>query len=800
MSVGLPANEVGDVLTMLGLEVDAIDMAPMSFDGVVVAKVLSVEKHPDAEKLCVASVTDGKETFQVVCGASNCRSDLVTAFAKVGATLSDGKNGTFQIKKAKLRGVESNGMLCAGEELGIAEKCDGILELPADTPLGIDIRQLYGDAIFEISLTPNLGHCASMQGVLRELAASLDTSFSLPTVFIDDQNGEDINVLTSVQVLDPDKCPRYACRVVKNVKVGPSPQWLQDRLTQCGLRPINNVVDVTNYVLWELGHPLHAFDYDKLAQGKIIIRSATPNETFVTLDNQSHTLKTEALLICDAEKPVALAGIMGGLCSEVDDNTHNVLLEAAYFEPANIRRTAKALGFTTEASKRFEKGADPNGVIAALDRATFLLHELAGGTIAKGTIDVRTSDFAEKKISCRLSSANAIIGENLTVSDIEGIFRRLGFANNWDGQDTFFVRVPTYRADIHGEIDLIEEIARIYGYQNIERKPGRYHSSELGHAPIFMFERQSRQCLITQGLQEFITCDLIGPSALNVLQAVVLDDPLQVRVLNPTSIEQSVLRQSLLPGMLQAVKYNHDRKTQSLGAFEIGRIHLREGEKFIEQSVAGIILTGKSRPLHWEQTSGPFDFYDLKGIVEDFLDGLSIPYASYVASKLNTFHPGRQANILVNGIDVGAMGEVHPDVLRRLDVPQRILFAELNLHDLYRLCEERSRFQELPQYPGSERDWTITLSETTPATVVIDLIRQHSPALLEQVSLTALYRSEKLGAGVKNVTFRFFYRDRDKTVQQEEVEVKHGRLVSKVMEGLGAAVRQAPSSDASHHS
>ncbi len=370
---------------------------------------------------------------------------------------------------------------------------------------------------------------------------------------------------------------------------------------------------------------------------------------------------------------------MGGLCSEVDDNTRNVLLEAAYFDPATIRRTAKALGFTTEASKRFEKGVDPNGVIAALDRATFLLHEIAGGDIAKGFIDVHTTDFPEKKISCRLSRVNALIGENLSVSDVEGVFRRLGFPNNWDGQDAFFVRIPTYRVDIHGEVDLIEEVARVYGYQNIVRKPGRYHSSELRHAPIFMFERQARQRLITQGLQEFITCDLIGPSALNVLQSVVQDDPSQVRVLNPTSVEQSILRQSLLPGMLQAVKHNHDRKTQSLGAFEVGRIHLREGDKYIEQSVVGIILTGKSRPVHWEQTSGPFDFYDLKGIVEDFLDGLGIPRASYAVSKLNTFHPGRQANIFVNGIDVGGMGEVHPDVLRRLDIPQRILFAELNL-------------------------------------------------------------------------------------------------------------------------
>ncbi|MDP1835105.1 MAG: phenylalanine--tRNA ligase subunit beta [Chlamydiales bacterium] len=790
----LPAGKVADALTMLGLEVEGIDTSPMSFTGVVVGQVVKTERHPDADKLTVAMVSDGQETVQVVCAAPNCREGLITAFAKIGGTLTDPEGKTFKIKKAKLRGVESNGMLCAEDELGLSQSHDGIIEFPVDTVLGTDLQQLYGDAVFDISLTPNLGHCASLQGVLRELAAFLDTSYSLPQVYIDDGDSEQIKTEASVSIEDTTKCPRYACRVIKNVKIAPSPKWLQDRLLQCGLRPINNIVDATNYVLWELGHPLHAFDYDKLAGHKIVVRTAKEDEQFVTLDGQTRKLNTESLLICDDEKPVALAGIMGGQNSEVGDETQNVLLESAYFEPSNIRRTSRFLGLTTEASRRFERAADPNGVITALDRAAVLIQELAGGEIVKGLVDIKNSEFSDRKIVCRLSRIQGIIGQHLAAGEVEGVFRRLGFPCTWDGQELFSIRVPTYRADIHAEIDLIEEVARIYGYDNIERQPAYYHTSTLPHAPIFLFERQSRQRLLSQGLQEFMTCDLIGPSMLDVLPNIG-DNPTQVRVLNPTSAEQSILRQSLLPGMLQAIRYNVDRKNLNVGAFEIGRTHFLEGKNFKEQSVVGIILTGKSRPHSWEQHPGPFDFYDLKGIVEDFLSDMSMPSPSFEVSKLSTFHPGRQASVLINGIDVGAIGEVHPDILGRLDVTQRILFAELNLHDLYRLKGDSPKMVELPQFPGSERDWTISLSEKVTCGTVFSLIRQFAPALLEQVSLLDLYRSEKLGSGVKNVTFRFFYRDRTRTVQQEDVDSKHTRLIEKVTTGLGTAVQQQNSAE-----
>ncbi len=793
LATDLSPVAVSDVLTMLGLEVEGIETPQHTFSGVVVGKVLNTEKHPDADKLCVATVTDGTETLQVVCGAANCRPGLVTALAPIGASLTGPDGKAFKIKKGKLRGVESFGMLCAADELGLPGSQEGIMELPETLPLGGDLAQLCCDAVFDIALTPNLGHCASLQGVLRELSAALDTSYALPEVYIDDQSGQDITAEVGVVVQDATSCPRYACRLVKNVKVGPSPQWMQDRLIQCGMRPVNNIVDCTNYVLLELGHPLHAFDYQKVVDHQIIVRTAAEGETFVTLDGVSRQLPAGAVLICDADKPIALAGIMGGQCSEVDDHTQHVLIESAYFQPTSIRRTSKKLGLTTEASKRFERAVDPNGVLIALDRVAFLIQEICGGEIAKGVIDVRQGDFSEKKITCRLSRIHAIVGQHLTVSDVEGVFRRLNFAFNWDSHDQIVVRVPTYRADVHAEIDLVEEVVRIFGYDHIDKQPAYYRSSDLPHAPIFLFERQARQKLLGLGLQEFVTCDLIGPTALSVLQPDVTDDPSEVRVLNPTSAEQSILRQSLLPGLLQAVKYNIDRKNQNIAVFEIGRSHLREGDQFKEQSVLGIVLTGKARPHHWEQHPGPFDFYELKGIIEDLLEGLGIPSASFEAGKLLTLHPGRQSNILIGDVNVGAIGEVHPDVLRRLDVPQRILFGEINLHDLYRLRSAPPQMQELPQFPGSERDWTVTVRESMPVSTLVDLINQYAPTLLEEVSVLDVYRSEKIGTGVKNVTFRFFYRDRTKTVQQEEVDAKHQRLIKDVIQQMEGQLKASGS-------
>lgn len=775
-------DEIAKILTMAGLEVDAIEVIKPAFQGVVVAEITQVEKHPNADKLTLTQVTDGKASYQVVCGASNCRVGMRVAFAPIGASLNFKDGTTLQIKQAKLRGVDSFGMLCANDELQIGESVNGIADLPPDLPLGADLASFYSDTIFEISLTPNLNHCASVIGVVRELSAATHLPMKTPQAHVQESTSEPIQTFTKVTVADSEACPRYACRFIKNVVIKPSPAWLQQRLQLCGIRPVNNVVDATNYVLLEMGHPLHAFDFDRLEGKQIVVKFAAAGESFTTLDGKERVLSKDDLMICDQKRPIAVAGVMGGANTEVSDATVNVLLESAYFHPRLIRKTSKRLGLQTDASKRFERGADPNNVIPALDRAAMLIQELSGGAVASGVIDVKRGNFPNKIITCRMSRINHVLGTHLSVSEVEDVFKRLQFQFAWDTQDVFTLSIPTYRVDIGAEIDIIEEVARIYGYENITKKPGYSHISQLTHAPVFLFERDVRSRLLVQGLQEFLTCDLIGPSQMDVVKEEAMPPKNIVKVLNPTSIEQSTLRSSLLPGLLQVVKYNIDHQQPNVHGFEVGRIHFKDGDQYKEQSMAGIVLTGKRTPHHWDEKPHDVDFYDLKGIVENLLTGLGIENVNFKNLGLKAFHSGRQASLFIDSLELGSMGEIHPAILRRLDVTQRILFAEINLHDLFQSRQaEALKMRPLPVYPGSDRDWTVTLREEVPVEKVFAAIRALASPYLEEVSLLDVYRSDKLGKDLKNVTFRFVYREKDKTIDQATVDAEHQRLIHLVL-------------------
>jgi len=783
IDITLPPNEIAQILTMAGLEVDGIETIAPSFQGVVVGQVSHSEKHPNADKLSLAKVTDGKEVYQVVCGAPNCRAGMHVAFAPVGAVIQEENGSTFKIKPTKIRGVESFGMMCSGKELRLSDEADGILDLPKDLPLGADLATFYSDTIFEISLTPNLNHCASVIGVVRELSAATKLPVKYPTIYVQEESSEGIHKFVKVTVKDAEGCPRYACRLIRNVKVQPSPFWLQQRLKACGVRPVNNIVDATNYALLEMGHPLHPFDYDRLEGKEIIVKMASEGEPFETLDHKARSLTKDDLMICDKVKPIALAGVMGGTTTEVSDATVNVLIESAYFQPRTIRKTSKRFGLQTDASKRFERGADPNGVIPTLNRAVMLMKELAGGEIVSDIIDVKGTEFPEKIISCRMGRINHLLGTHLSVSEVEEMFKRLHFISTYDGQDVFQVQVPTYRVDISAEVDLIEEAARIYGYENINRTAARCASSQMPHAPIFLFEREVRARLVAQGLQEFLTCDLIGPALVDIVKEEAMPAKDIVRVINPTSIEQSTLRTSLLPGLLQVVKYNIDHQNHDIRGFEIGRIHFKDKDQYKEQSMAGIILSGKRRPQYWGDKPQDMDFFDLKGVIENLLTEIGVASPTFKNIGLKAFHTGRQASIYVNSLELGSFGEVHPAILRRLDVTQRILFAELNLHDLFHVRSVGpQKMRPLAIYPGSDRDLTLTLREEVPIEEVFAAIRSIPSAYLEDAALIDIYRSEKLGKDLKNVTFRFVYREKDKTIDQATVDAEHQRLVSTIMD------------------
>lgn len=787
LPVSLNPPEIAKTLTMAGLEVDGWETLGANLRDIVVGRILESGKHPNADKLSLATVTDGKETYQIVCAAANCRAGLKTALARVGVTCKSGDE-EFTIKKAKIRGIESFGMLCAASELGLAGESDGIMEFPDDVLEGTSLADLYADTFFEISLTPNLSHCNSVFGVARELAALTEQPLHLPKTIVRETEDPIENSL-HVSVIDKDGCPRYACRVIKNVKVGPSPEWLKQRLEKCGLRSVNNIVDVTNYVSLELGHPLHAFDYDKLEGGEIIVRKAKEGEHIKTLDGKERLLKETMLAICDRSKPSAIAGVMGGADSEIHDGTRHIVLESAYFEPKSIRRTSKQLGLQSDASKRFERGTDPNHVLAVLDRAAMLIQQLSGGEILAGTIDILAKEFPVVVVSCRLSRISQLLGINFSRGEVENAFKRLQFLYHWDGQDVFVVHVPTYRNDITAEIDLIEEVARIYGYDNIPRKGGRYLASALPSVPIYLFEKKVRARLIGEGLQEFLTCDLIGPTLLQIIQDQTLPVESMVKVLNPTSIEQSILRTSLLPGLLQVVKHNIDHQSHRIAGFEIGRIHFRKEENYQEQTVAGIILSGSSSIYHWERKGQDYDFFDLKGIIENLLEFLGIRHAAFKNIGLKTFHSGRQASIFVDSLELGSIGEIHPAIQRRLDVPQRMLFGEFNLSDLQRLAKPLEKVKPLALYPGSERDWTITLNESVHFADLIELIKMQRCGILEEVALKDIYRSEKLPKGHQNITLHFLYRDPCKTIEQEFVDSEHLKLTITVLQQLGDAVK-----------
>lgn len=775
-------NEIAKMLTMIGLEVDHYETIGDELKNIVVGKILEANKHPNADKLTVASVTDGKNTYQIVCAAPNCRAGMKTALARVGTTLKDGEK-TFTIKKAKLRGVESEGMLCSESELGLSEDHDGIMDIVQDLPEGTPLSEMYADTYFDISLTPNLSHCTSVMGVARELAALTGKPLLSPKIQVQ-EGKETIDQYLTVQLIDKEGCPRYACRAIRNVKVGPSPRWLSQRIEKSGLRSINNIVDVTNYVLLELGHPLHAFDYDRLEGQEIVIRKCKEGETLQTLDNKNRILKETQLAICDGAKPVAIAGIMGGSNSEVQNQTVNIVLEAAYFEPMQIRRTSKLLGLQTDASKRFERGTDPNQIIAVLDRAAMLIQQVAGGEILSGTIDCQAKKFPENIITCRLSRTNQIIGREFSRGEVEDIFNRLQFPYQWDGHDQFSVRVPTYRGDIKGEIDLIEEIARLYGYDNIPRKQGRYQASRLPSAPIYLFENEVRARLIGEGLQEFLTCDLIGPTLLNIIQDRSTPEEGLVKVMNPTSVEQSILRTSLLPGLLQVAKYNFDHQNHDIAGFEIGRIHFREKELYKEQPVVGVLLMGNASMLHWNKKTEEINFFDLKGIVENLLNTFGIANTQFKNIQLETFHSGRQASIFVDSNEIGSIGEIHPAIQRRLDIPHRIFFGEFNLQLLMQLTKRLERVKPLEIYPSSDRDWTFTVKDSVPFARILEVISAQNSPLLEEVTLKDIYRSDKLGKGNQNMTLHFVYRDTSKTIEQAAVENEHHRITTAVKKSL----------------
>jgi phenylalanyl-tRNA synthetase beta chain len=771
-----PLPTLCEILTLLGIEVDGVQNPTPPFSHVVAALVRSTAPHPSADKLQVAEVYDGKETWQVVCGAANCRPGLKTAFAKIGALLYDDQGRERKIVGAEIRGVKSQGMLSSYPELSIPGPEEGIIELPPEVKEGQDLTELLWDPILDISLTPNLGHCMSALGIARELSCSLQKPLQRPAIVLKENSSSSIHKKISVKVQNPESCPRYACRWIENVKIGPSPFWLQQALLRAGFRPINNAVDVTNYMLLKTGQPLHAFDADRIANGSLLIQTLERETAFRGLDGNEHTLPTGALVIADANGPLALAGILGGADSGVTEATQSILLEVAAFDALLVRKTAHRLGLRTDSSQRFEKGTDGEAIPDVLNEAALLLSSLTGGTIAKGMIDEKAPHFGQKKeIELRDGRVNTILGTELSLGEIEEFLKRAEMKIR-KHTSSLHVLAPSFRNDLHEEIDLVEEVARLYGYNNIDKKAPRYTTSLIPHDPLFLFERDVRHRAISLGLQEILTCDLISSKVASLAAEIGNSKTSLIQVLHAKSEEYSVLRPSLLPGMLEVVRFNLDQKNPTLLAFETGHIYFKDSQ-IREIPMLAIALTGKNKPHHFDPKPTDVDFYDLKGFLEALLESLSIPDLSFQkTSEHLSFHPGRQANLMSNGLLIGSLGELHPHLLKKADIKQRTLFAELNLAQLFALQKPRIKMSPLPQFPSTSRDWTITLPEHIDCERLFQTIRSFHAPLLEKVELIDLY--------LRNATVRFTYRDPLKTLSFEEAESLHKEIVAEVSSKL----------------
>lgn len=810
----LSASELADRLTMLGIEVESVKQLGAELEGVVVGSVGSIKPHPNADKLVLCRVDIGEsEELQIVCGAPNVREGMLAPVATIGATLPIG----LTIKRAKLRGETSHGMLCSEKELGLSEDAAGLMELPTDLSLGTSISEALGldDVVFELEITPNRPDCLSLIGVAREIRAETGNPLKLPQVdFNEDET--DIREITSVTIEAPDLCPRYAARVIRGVKVGQSPAWLQQRLESVGIGVINNIVDITNFVLMEYGQPLHAFDYHKLAENRIVVRRAAAGENITTLDEIDRELTSDMLVIADAEKPVALAGVMGGYDSEITETTADVLLESAYFNPSSIRATAKALGISTEASYRFERGADPGAVLAALDRAAQLIAELAGGSVCKGVVDVYPGQQPLTEIQLRPERVNFILGTALDTSEMVQILSDLGFdveaastENRQADEETSPLRsdeetlslrsdeetsplrvtVPTFRSDVTREIDLIEEIARVYGYDNI---PTTLPKGDIPvPAPNLSTEvrKHIKHFLLAAGMMEAINYSFCAPNCFDKIRFAA-DHPLRdvLKLQNPLSPEMSVLRTTLLPSLLENAQHNRNHQIDTIALFEIGSVFVPNGTEKEPERVTGILAGQVGDGVYSNPYREP-DFYDIKGLVEGILEVCGIVDYTLEKTDAPTFHPGRNAAVLSSNKQIGIFGEAHPEVLENYDLPYKAYLFDFDMEALVDAAIFAKRFAPIPVYPKVERDLAIVVDKEVLSDMPTGLIYATAGELVESVRLFDLYEGEQVPEGKKSLAYAITYHSATETLTDKAVNALHDKVVKRLNEELGAELR-----------
>lgn len=763
VSPDLTSEQLAEQLSMAGLEVDAVEPAAAAFDGVVVGEVVECAQHPDADKLRVTKVNvGGDELLDIVCGAPNCRQGLKVAVATVGATLP----GDFKIKKAKLRGAPSHGMLCSSSELGLDDEHSGIIELPADAPVGQDYREWLGldDVSLDVDLTPNRADCLGIRGIAREVGVLNDLDVQLPDMqpvaaTIDDSK--------AIRLQAPAACPRYLGRIVRGVDVSrPTPLWMKERLRRSGIRSIDAVVDITNYVLLELGHPMHAFDLSAL-QGDVVVRMARPDETLTLLDGQQVTLEDDVLVIADEEKALAMAGIFGGEGSGVNSASQDIFLESAFFAPAAIMGRARRFGLHTDASHRYERGVDPELQHTAMERATALLLDICGGQAGPVVEAVEQSAIPQAtNVQLRRARMQRVLGLEIADSKVSAIIQRLGFSAT-QTDDGWQVSVPSYRFDISIEEDLIEEVARVYGYNNIPSKAPLARLVMQRQAEDQINLRDIQRSLQTLGYQEAITYSFVDPKH----QAALFPEQATLTLPHPISVEMSSMRLSLWPGLLSAVGYNQKRQQSQVRLFETG---LRftpdlDAENGVRQEnmLAGVIA-GTVQGEHWMDKEQPVDFYEVKGHIENLLHLTAEPHAfRFVASQHSALHPGQSAAIYKGQTLVGYVGAVHPQFSKTFGLKGRVFVFELLLEQL--LPRRLPQAGKVSRYPSIRRDLAILVDESVPAGEILVVIEKFGESRLVDLNLFDVYQGGNTPAGKKSLAISMTLQDTDRTLEENEV-------------------------------
>ncbi len=788
VDISLSATELAAGLTMAGLEVDSVDETGADLDQLVIARVAAVEGHPDADRLHVCEVDDGEDRRQIVCGAANVHAGMITVLARPGAVLPGG----LKIKSSKLRGVKSDGMLCSAAELGLEDGSDGILDLDRDLSVGTPAASALGlvDTLIEVDLTPNRADCASVIGIAREAAALTNTSLRSPAVSDLSFSGQ---APFTVKIADYDLCRRYCACIIRGVKVGPSPWWLKKRLLSVGLRPINNVVDITNFVMLECGQPMHAFDFNRLSGTEIEVRSAREGEKIKTLDGREHDLTPETLVVADAGGAVAVAGVMGGEATQVDAATGDILLESACFSAVSVRRTARRLNLGTDSSYRFERGVDPGATAHALARAAELVVKMGAGEI-EGAVDVQGKAAKPLKLLFRPHRCNKLLGTSLSGEEIMAMLSAIELGCRLIDTETLEVTVPTFRVDIEREIDLVEEVARLVGYDHLPESLPRVTLAPAIESPDRVFRLKAAAAMVEIGLSEVINYSFVSSSHRRLLGYGESPDEF-VRLKNPLAEEQSVMRTTILPGLIENLNHNLNRQAPGLMIFEVGKVfHPRGGRdrQPRENTRISAIIAGRRNSgapvIHFGREK--VDLYDVTGVVSAFISRMGYRIDAFTVAEDLPFASGTVA-VSVNGVRIGACGELSPGVTREFGVKQAAWFIDLDLDMLMGIKREDKIFFPLPKFPAVYRDIAIVLSEAVPVAELMASLEKGGGNLLESAELFDVYKGDKVEAGTKSVAVRLVFRSAGSTLKDKQINKAMNKILAEIARDLGGKLRES---------